>query len=167
MRLGIAQSAHSRLFCEKEKANWYLLLCGTLKMCLMKVLTEIFGGNIIASSFLRFEFVFYHTFVAHPSQLYRPAGEATHEDPERPDIWVDIAPSKNCYVVTFSPLLSAALGCNTVDLQCTTSLLSSSYFRMWSRLVPCVRASPLGLFQLIVDCPHRHLLIRFICAVST
>ena len=47
-------------------------------------------------------------------QLYRPAGQATHDDPVETDVWVDVSIGKNSYVVTFSPLLSAALGCNTV-----------------------------------------------------
>jgi hypothetical protein len=74
------------------------------------------GGRITASSSSRF--IQIQTFA--PSctetlQLYRPAGDATHETLEENDVWVDVATGKNSYIVTFSPLLSAALGCNTVQ----------------------------------------------------
>lgn len=63
----------------------------------------------------------------HLSQLFRPAGEATHEDPESPGIYVEISPGRNSYVVTFSPLLSAALGCNTVESSCFRLFSSLQY----------------------------------------
>jgi len=82
-------------------------------------------------------------------QLYRPAGDATHEDATAGDVWVDVAIGKNSYVVTFSPVLSAALGCNTVrilSLALYFKFDAKSCCRTLSLLVPCVRASQLGLF---------------------